>query len=1216
MKLFAENGDFMVSNNTRDSFQTNFADWLKDRKFHDISLQNWCMSRTINNRMRPYVFISYSHKDKSILEKIVANFEKAKLPFWFDNRELLINSDRNYDEQIDEGIYSSFCFIAFTSKNYWESKYCPHELETALKRRFADNSQDEYTFRRFHEHIIIVELDNWQGSNPDKVRLMRQLNQPSIVYYGRGDLNNVNVTARNVTDELLMNVLLRWVISVNKTGDFSKIPDVPDFLSHLKQLSSLNYANSVEIRPELFPRVRVSYHVEDEENIKPVITYLEGKRNRSNILMYGEGGGGKTITLKHFSKYLLDNKIPAVYVNVNSLRFELNGTDYLLEYLREKIFGVKWWNVMQVYMQAVPDGNNSVVLLIDGINEIPTHYRRRFIQNCINKFPYPNVKFFLTSRFDFSDELLGDFEVIETIPPDAGVIDSYLENRDIYVEDNVRQILRTPMLLTIFLDTEKIKRDYPNVRLNTNPCTCGQILENFFALQIYARSNNNRNIAENFVLFEYFLPRIALQALKNDSMIVPSGEFWRCIDDIQNKSNQFEEYRKTQIRTRVNIGEFQHNNAEEVLPSLATEKFHILKPTEEHFIGSISDYEFTHQLWRDFFVACRIAEEMKSLKKNANSQKRNSKINSVLATIAFSEEILALVADLTRENNRKPYQPNPGEDWQFPSKKFPDERFPSAESLLSWWRNEVGSSAQTAVYNLLNIMKLGRGGNLARLDLSNLDLRLCRMNGCKFSEFWRDKLYSSNFNISFLDLNFFVNDGHSSKITALCTDGDNFIFSGDSSGDIRCFDTDSGNWIIHENFSPGDTVVDLSWDIRNELLAILYQNQLVIYATKGNNSIKRYYNKHRSKYYRYVRFSNESVEVSFNTEPLIFCSVVSEEVVTSEMAFDVPSRCAVWNPTARQIVRSHLLRLIEVDYFDEREQRWHRHPILQQKVQDKLEDLKLEKLKPTKSPNLLYQEPLGYIKLEDYNVDKKDRGVDCIRFNIDGSKFLVAAGFSLIEFDSSTLEKVNSRKFHAKIGACCYGKDGRIFVSVGNALNVLDKDFVEEMSVKGAKNSPIRFFLKSPNENFYYVLSQNGEIKQLDEEACVRRVRKIPAPSSFQWVRDKRTREYELVFLPHKNFSEGARFNFLTNLTQPLGWCYDTVDLMENFIDTDDTVIYVVGEDRSEILLINKQLNDKNSRILQENFSGVFIYGCSFSNLKGGSAKNNYNFLKANGGDV
>ena len=189
-------------------------------------------------------------------------------------------------------------------------------------------------------------------------------------------------------------------------------------------------------------------------------------------------------------------------------------------------------------------------------------------------------------------------------------------------------------------------------------------------------------------------------------------------------------------------------------------------------------------------------------------------------------------------------------------------------------------------------------------------------------------------------------------------------------------------------------------------------------------------------------------------------------------------------------------------------------------------------------------------------------------------------------------------------------------MSVGNALNVLDKDFVEEMSVKGAKNSPIRFFLKSPNENFYYVLSQNGEIKQLDEEACVRRVRKIPAPSSFQWVRDKRTREYELVFLPHKNFSEGARFNFLTNLTQPLGWCYDTVDLMENFIDTDDTVIYVVGEDRSEILLINKQLNDKNSRILQENFSGVFIYGCSFSNLKGGSAKNNYNFLKANGGDV
>lgn len=111
----------MVNNDTFDKFQVNFADWLEERNYNDISLQNWRMLRTIEGRMPPYVFISYSHKDKAMLEKIVANFERVKLPFWFDNRELLINSDRNYDEQIDEGIYSSFCFIAFTSKNYWES---------------------------------------------------------------------------------------------------------------------------------------------------------------------------------------------------------------------------------------------------------------------------------------------------------------------------------------------------------------------------------------------------------------------------------------------------------------------------------------------------------------------------------------------------------------------------------------------------------------------------------------------------------------------------------------------------------------------------------------------------------------------------------------------------------------------------------------------------------------------------------------------------------------------------------------------------------------------------------------------------------------------------------------------------------------------------------------------------------------------------------------
>lgn len=1211
----------MINNGDHDKFQVNFADGLKEHKSNDISLQNWLMSRTIANRMRPYVFISYSHKDKNILEKIVAKFEKAGLPFWFDNRELLINSDKNYDKQIYEGIDHSFCFISFTSKNYWESKYCPYEFEIALKKRHAYSSWDEeFKFRQFHEHIIVVDLDNWNGSNTAKHDLLQQLNQPSIINYGRGNTDNFELTADEVVKDLLKNSLLEWMIYVNRTGDFSYVPEVPNFLSHLKKQSNLDDIISTKIYPELFPRIRILSNGDDEnfDENTTMLAYLKDQRNKNNILIYGEGGGGKTILLKYFAKYLLDKKIPAVYVNVNNLRFEFKNSDPLIDYLQYKICGVEWWNVMQVYMQAIPNESNSVVLLIDGVNEIPINHRRQFIQNCINKFQYSNVHFILTSRFNFNDELSQEFQVIETIPPNNNIIDEHLRHRGVYVDENVRQLLRTPMLLTIFMDTERLKKNYFNIHLNENPCTCGQILENFVKLQIYDKNIQDGNIAENYVLFEYFLPEIALHAFKNDSMIVSSGVFWKCIYDIQKNIEKFEKYSQTRLIPMMRrIGTFSSNNAHEILPNIAIEKFNLLKPTDEFFIDSICDYEFTHQMWRDFFVACKIASEMTSIKQNDRYyySSETEKFNSVLATTVFSEEILALVSDLTRENNRKPYQINPGEDWQFPSKTMSNEKFPSAEIILALWRNEIGKTAQTATYNLLNIMKLGRGGNLANLNLSNLDLRLCKMNGCKFSEFWCDKIYPSNFDNSFLNLSFFVNDGHSSKITALCTDNNNLIFSGDSSGNVRCFDTRSGDWLMHENFSAGDAVVCLAWNHMNEILAILYQNQLVLYTTK-NSSTKKYFNKHRSKYYRYVRFSNETVEVSFNAEPLIFYVVDNEKIVPCKMEFDVPSRCAVWNPTSRQIVRSHLLRMIEVDYFDEQDQHWHRHQILQQKVQAKLEEWRDNASKTAKPIKLVEQEPVGYIKLEDFGVDKKDRGVDCIQFNSDGSKFLVAAGFSLLEFNSKTLEKINSRKFHAKIGACCYGQDGKIIVSVSNALNILDKDFVEENSFQGAKFSPIRFYLRSPNEKYYYVLSQNGELKQLDDEACVRRIRKISETAIFQWMRDKRTREYELMILPSKHFLEGRRFNFSTNLMQPLGWCYDTVDLMDEFIDTDDTVIYVIGEDRSEIMLVNKQLNTDERKIVQAGFSGVFIYGCSFRNLKGGSAKIHSNFFKLNGGEI
>ena len=162
----------------------NCATWLDERRKDAVDFQSWLMARKIAERACPYVFVSYSHKDSSILEKIVKIFEKEDLPFWFDNRELLKNSNKDFNAEINEGLRSAFCVIAFVSRNYWEeSSYCPIELGIALNNRSNSSVAREYEFLRYHENILLVDLDGWKGTTSEKIDLMEKAGSLTIINF-------------------------------------------------------------------------------------------------------------------------------------------------------------------------------------------------------------------------------------------------------------------------------------------------------------------------------------------------------------------------------------------------------------------------------------------------------------------------------------------------------------------------------------------------------------------------------------------------------------------------------------------------------------------------------------------------------------------------------------------------------------------------------------------------------------------------------------------------------------------------------------------------------------------------------------------------------------------------------------------------------------------------------------------------------------------------
>ena len=71
-----------------------------------------------------------------------------------------------------------------------------------------------------------------------------------------------------------------------------------------------------------------------------------------------------------------------------------------------------------------------------------------------------------------------------------------------------------------------------------------------------------------------------------------------------------------------------------------------------------------------------------------------------------------------------------------------------------------------------------------------------------------------------------------------------------------------------------------------------------------------YGNDSRSKSFRYVQFSKENeVNVSFDLEPLIWCDVHGQKL-PSGLSYDVPARCARWNPQRQEFARSNLLQLL------------------------------------------------------------------------------------------------------------------------------------------------------------------------------------------------------------------------------------------------------------------------------------------------------------------
>ncbi|MFP4099722.1 TIR domain-containing protein [Coleofasciculus sp.] len=101
----------------------------------DLHCEYICESTKNGNNLMTQVFVSYSEKNKTVMEKVVKTLRREGITIWTNKTD--IKTGKDFQEQIDNGIEAADNFIYLISPDSIESKYCQDEVNHA----FAHNKR-------------------------------------------------------------------------------------------------------------------------------------------------------------------------------------------------------------------------------------------------------------------------------------------------------------------------------------------------------------------------------------------------------------------------------------------------------------------------------------------------------------------------------------------------------------------------------------------------------------------------------------------------------------------------------------------------------------------------------------------------------------------------------------------------------------------------------------------------------------------------------------------------------------------------------------------------------------------------------------------------------------------------------------------------------------------------------------------------------------------
>ena len=247
----------------------------------------------------------------------------------------------------------------------------------------------------------------------------------------------------------------------------------------------------------VFTVEKVQAHRIERLKIKKIIED-SWSREKNHLMIEGEGGIGKTVTLLSLPDTFIPHRVPAVYIQLHELK-GTNESETIEDYIRSEVFPGHEKLFQQFCNLANEPWSNGprVILLMDGFNEIDPQWRIK-IGSDINRWAMnrAGVQVITSSRYDVHTYIpLGDgYSRILLQPLEKKVIEKYLFESEVSIpqDENTWDIISHPLMLTLFVNTEKVlklgNRSVLQDYRNSN--TAGAIIWNYLQREIWRPYNS------------------------------------------------------------------------------------------------------------------------------------------------------------------------------------------------------------------------------------------------------------------------------------------------------------------------------------------------------------------------------------------------------------------------------------------------------------------------------------------------------------------------------------------------------------------------------------------------------------------------------------------------------------------------------------------------------------------------------------------------------